>query len=126
VAAAIDWQRDLLPHGRIDAPAYLSLAFVIGVGVLSVSFVAIWQQRRQPQLMALFLFATCMLMAIGYLMALAVAELWQSEPQHLIEGSRAAWLWQRHRGEVVVHAIFTTLTGLSIWSACKAWQDQRH
>jgi hypothetical protein len=25
-----------------------------------------------------------------------------------------------------VHAIFTILTLLSIWAACKAWKDQRH
>jgi hypothetical protein len=126
VAAAIDWERDLLPHGGIDAPDSLRLAFVICVGALSVLFVSIWRQRRQPQLMALFLFATCVLMAIGYLMGLAIAELWQSDPQHVIAGSRAAWLWQRHRSEVVVHAIFTILTLLSIWAACKAWKDQRH
>jgi hypothetical protein len=121
VAAAIDWQRDLLPHGEIDAPPYLRVAFVVGVGALSIAFVSIWQHRRQSRLMALFLFATCVLMAIGTMMGLAVADLWRFDPQQVIAGSRATWLWQHYRSEVVVHVIFSILTVLSIWAACRAW-----
>ena len=59
----------------------------------------------------LFLFATCMLMGIGYLKGLGVSELWAANPA--AEG-RAAYLWGKFRGEAIVHLIFTALFALSL------------
>lgn len=121
VAAAIDWQRDLLPRGEIDLSPQLRLAFVIGVGALSVLYVCCWQHRRKPQLMALFLFATGVLMTISYMMGLALADLWQFDPQQPAGTETGpAWLWNNHRSEIVVHAIFTTLVLISVWAALRA------
>lgn len=121
VAAAIDWQRDLLTRGEIDMPAHFRLAFVVALAAVSVLFVCVWQHRKSPRLMDLFLFAICVLMTIGYMTGLAMAELWQSSLQAETDsGGRVAWLWQNYRSEIVVHTIFTTLTLISVWAALRA------
>jgi hypothetical protein len=121
VAAAIDWQLDLLPRGQIDMPAQARFAFVVTVAAASIMFVCIWQHRKSPRLMDLFLFATCVLMTIGYMMGLGMAELWQTNPRAEADsGGRLAWLWHSYRSEIVVHTIFTTLTLICVWAALRA------
>lgn len=118
VAAAIDWQRDLLPRGHIDMPVLYRSLFVLGVAAISIVTVHQWQHRPTPKLMNLFLFAVCFLMAIGYMMGLARTEIWQPDPQAVAAaGGHAAFLWQHFRAEIIVHIIFTTLFILSVWAA---------
>ena len=122
-AAAIDWQADLLERGNIDMPAGYRHLFLLAVGAVSIVFVAVWQRQREPKLMDLFLFATCFLMGIGYANGLAFADIWWSHPQvEEAAGGRAAHLWQRFRGEVVVHSIFSTLFVISLWAGLKERQ----
>ncbi len=120
VAAAIDWQRDLLPRGQIDMPASFRLALVIGVAALCVHYVAVWQQRKAPRLMDLFLFAVVFLMVISSMTALARADLWWPDAGAAATGDRAATLWREYRSEIVVHAIFLTLALLSVLAALRA------
>ena len=115
VAAAIDWQRDLLPRGKIDMPETYRHLYVAGMGLMSILFVAVWQNRRAPRVMSLFLFATCVLMGIGYMMGLGLSEIWWSDPAAVAAaGGRAGYLWQTFRSEIVVHTIFTTLFLISL------------
>jgi hypothetical protein len=115
-AAAIDWQRNLLPRGNIDLPALYRQLFVFGVAGASVAFVHAWRWQRKPRLADLWLFATCVLMGIGYLKGLGMSDLWASSP--FAEG-RAAYLWGKFRSEVVVHLIFTALLALSLWAGVR-------
>ncbi len=115
VAAAIDWQRDLLPRGEIDlAPHYRAL-FVVILAAISIIYVTFWRAGRNPRLAHLAVFTTCVLMGIGYLMGLALADLWWPAPERVAAaGGRLAYLWQSHRSELVVHAIFTALLVISL------------
>jgi ABC-type thiamin/hydroxymethylpyrimidine transport system permease subunit len=122
VAAAIDWQRDLLPRGNIDWPAAYRVAFVLVVAAISILFVSVWQSGKRPRLMDLFLFAASLLMAIGYMMGLAESEIWWRDAEaESAAGGRAAYLWQAFRGELVVHAIFTALFAISLWAG---WRER--
>ena len=115
VAAAIDWQRDLLPRGKIDMPETYRNLYVAGMGLMSILFVAVWQNRRAPRVMSLFLFATCVLMGIGYMMGLGESAIWWSDPTAVAAaGGRGAYLWQTFRSEIIVHTIFTMLFLLSL------------
>lgn len=115
VAAAIDWQRDLLPRGDIIlAPHYRGL-FVVGVAAISIVYVACWRAGRNPRLKHVAVFATCMLTGIGYLMGLAMSDLWWPQPERVVAaGGRLAYIWQSHRSEILVHAIFTTLLAICL------------
>jgi hypothetical protein len=120
VAAAIDWQRDLLPRGKIDMPENYRQLFVLGAAAASILFVHTWQHRRSPRLMDLFLFTVCFLMGIGYLMGLGWADIWWGNLEaETAAGGRAAYLWQKLRGEIIVHSIFTTLFAISLWAAVR-------
>lgn len=120
VAAAIDWQRDLLPRGHIDLPALYRSLFVLGVAAICIVTVHRWQHRPAPKLMNLFLFAVCFLMAIGYMMGLARTEIWQPDSQAAAAaGGHAAFLWQHFGAEIIVHIIFTTLFLVSVWAAAR-------
>jgi hypothetical protein len=114
VAAAIDWQGDLLTHAKIDMPANARLAFVLAMAAVSILLVAHWQGAREPRLTRLYVFALVMLMTIGYMMGLADAEIWWGD-------GPAGGYWHRFRGEIVVHAIFTAqfLICLSL-----AWRER--
>ena len=115
VAAAIDWQRDLLPHGGIDMPIAYRRLFVTGMASISILFVSIWQSGRRPKLATLFLFATSILMGIGYMMGLASEDLWwPTAGDEAAAGGTAAYLWINFRSEIVVHLIFTTLFTISL------------
>jgi hypothetical protein len=114
VAAAIDWQRDLLSHGKIEMHEGYRLAFVLAAAAISIVFVALWQNGREPRLMRAFVFALVMFMSISYLMELAQAELWWGE-------APALGYWQRYRGAVVVHAIFTVEFLIALWLA---WRER--
>ncbi len=121
VAAAVDWQRDLLPRGDIDWPARYRVAFVLAVAAISILFVSVWQSGKRPRLADLFLFAVSGLMVIGYMTGLARTEIWWSDAEAaLAAGGRAAYLWQAFRSEIVVHAIFTALFAISLWAA---WRE---
>lgn len=121
VAAAIDWQRDLLPRGEIDvAPLYRGL-FVVGVAAISITYVAMWRAGSNSRLTNLFVFAACTLMGIGYLMGLALSDLWWPQPEQVAAaGGRLAYLWQTHRSEILVHAIFTALLAISLTGILRA------
>lgn len=110
VAAAIDWQRDLLSHGKIEMAENYRLAFVLAVAAISIAFVTLWQNSREPRLMRLFVFALVMFMTISYMMELAQAELWWGDVP-------AGGYWQRFRGAIVVHAIFTAEFLIALWLA---------
>jgi hypothetical protein len=70
--------------------------------------------------MSLFLFATSMLMLIGYMKGLGMSDIWWGNAEaEAAAGSRGAYLWQQYRGEVIVHAIFTVLFVLSIAAAMR-------
>ena len=114
-AAAIDWQRDLLPRGDIDMPEIWRTTYIVGMAGASILFVHVWQRRANPRLMSLFLFATCVLMAIGYQMGLGMSGIWWPNPDDVAAaGSRGAYLLQKFRSELIVHAIFTTLFVISV------------
>lgn len=115
VAAAIDWQRDLISHGHIElAPHYRAL-FVVSIAMISILFVACWRTGARPRLASLACFALCVLMAIGYLMGLADAGIWRPQPQQVAAyGGRLPYYWQTYRSEFLVHAIFTTLFIISL------------
>ncbi len=102
-------------------PAVYRYLFVAGMTCVSAVFVAFWQsQRSRSKLMSLFLFACSMLMCIGYMMGLAVADLWWPPTDALTNaGSLPMFVWNSFRGEIVVHAIFTTLFVISIAGAWK-------
>lgn len=119
VAAAIDWQRDLHPRGDIELSPSARLAFVVSLAAISILFVSFWQHRRTPKLMDLFLFATCVLMAIGYMMGLGLSEIWWPTIHADVGESQFAFVWRRYRSEIVVHAIFTTLGLIGIWAALR-------
>jgi len=120
VAAAIDWQRDLFPRGEIRMSAFHRGLFVASMALLSIVTVLIWQRRKVPKLMSLFLFATCVLMGIGYMMGLARWEIWRPDVEaEAVAGGRGPFLWQEFRSEIVVHFIFTTLFLLSLWAGVK-------
>lgn len=120
VAAAIDWQRNLLTRGHIDLPAVYRDLWVLGAAAACVAFVSFWQTRRAPKLADLFLFATCAVMGIGYMKGLGVSDLWRANPEaEAVAGGRAAYLWQRYRSEAVVHLIFTALFALSFWAGIR-------
>jgi hypothetical protein len=115
VAAAIDWQRDLLPAGGIELAAHYRALFVVAVAALSVLFVALWQASKSARLTRLTLFTICALMGFGYLMGLSTSDLWWPQTDGVTAaGGRAAYLWQQHRSEILVHAIFTTLFIVSV------------
>jgi|GEM_PF-425324 len=114
-AAAIDWQRDLLPRGEIELAPFYRALFVVAVASISIIYVTCWRPGRNPRLTHLAVFTTCVLMGIGYLMGLALADLWWPEPERVAAaGGRLAYLWQSHRSELVVHVIFTTLLVISL------------
>lgn len=114
-AAAIDWQRDLLPRGDINLPVFWRWAYVVGMAGASILFVHFWQRRASPRLMSLFLFAVCILMAIGYQMGLGMSDIWWPDLEaEAAAGGRGAYLLQKFRGELIVHAIFTTLFVISV------------
>lgn len=114
-AAAIDWQRDLLPRGDIAMPILGRWSYVLGVSAVSILFVNAWQRQNSPRLMSLFLFATCVLMGIGYQMGLGRSEIWWPNPDDVAAaGGLGDYLLQKFRSEIVVHAIFTTLFVISI------------
>jgi len=119
VAAGIDWQRDLLPRGDIELSPSARLAFVVSLAAISILFVSFWQHRRTPKLMDLFLFATCVLMAIGYMMGLGLSEIWWPTVHAGAGESQFAFVWRKYRSEIVVHAIFTTLGLISVWAALR-------
>lgn len=126
VAAAIDWQSDLLTRGHIEMSEFYRFAFVYGMAAMSILFVQFWQHQKAPRLMGLFLFAVCMLMGIGYMMGLARAEIWWPEAVYVaydakvaLAGGRAALLVQEFRSEFVVHTIFTTLFAISLWAGLR-------
>ncbi|MFO1092334.1 MAG: hypothetical protein U0992_03340 [Planctomycetaceae bacterium] len=115
VAAAIDWQRDLLDRGGINMPEQGRTLYVLGMAAVSILFVHWWQWRERPRLMTLFLFATCVLMGIGYQMGLGWSDIWWGNPEaEVAAGGRGAYLLQKFRSELIVHAIFTTLFVISI------------
>ncbi len=121
VAAAIDWQRDLLPRGGIDMPEAYRRSFVVAMAAVSILFVGGWQSGRRPKLMSLFLFTACVLMGIGYMMGLAWSDLWwPAAGDAAAAGGRAAYLWNNLRSEIVVHLIFTTLLAISLVAAYRA------
>ena len=123
VAAAIDWQRDLLPRGGIDVPGIYRFLFVNAMAALSILFVAAWQTGLQPRLATLFLFAASVLMGIGYMMGLALSDLWWPDLAAVdAAGGRGAFLWAHYRSEIVVHLIFTTLLVISLVAA---WRERR-
>jgi hypothetical protein len=95
------------------------LAFVLAFATISIVFVALWQKSREPRLMRLFVFALLMLMTISYLMELAQAELWWGE-------GPAAGYWQRYRGALVVHGIFTAEFLFALWLAWRERLPNRH
>ena len=120
VATAIDWQRDLLDRGHIDMPWPFRLAWVLSVAVITITFVAFWQQRPRAKLMDLFLFATCVLMAVGYMMGLAHAEIWWPQAAAIdAAGGYAAYYWNEFASEIIVHGIFTTLFAISVWAGLR-------
>jgi hypothetical protein len=124
-AAAIDWQGDLLRRGHIEMSELSRTLFVLGMAGTSIYFVQAWQRRKTPNLMSLFIFATCMLMGIGYMMGLGRSEIWWLHPEEdAAAGGRAAYLWQMFRGEVIVHSIFTALFVLSILAAVREWRGR--
>jgi len=121
VAAAIDWQRDLLPRGEIELAPFYRGMFVVVLAAISTIYVAFWRTGHNPRLANLGVFTTCMLMGIGYLMGLALADLWWPHPERVAAaGSRLAYLWQSYRSEFVVHAIFTTLLAISLVGIVRA------
>ena len=124
VAAAIDWQRDLLPRGDIDIPASYRTIFILIVAALSIGFVQRWHQKRPLEPITLFLFALCVLMGIGYLMGLSMSGIWWPNQEAIgSAGGRTALLWQTFRSEIVVHVIFTTLFVLSLCFGLREYHD---
>jgi hypothetical protein len=127
VAAAIDWQRHLLDRGKIDMPVAYRTAWVVSVAALSIAFVSVWQRRKAPKLINLFLFATCCLTIIGYMKGLGMSDIWWGNAEaEAAAGGRDAYLWKEYRSEVIVHAIFTTLFVLSILAAAKERRRTSH
>jgi hypothetical protein len=125
VAAAIDWQRDLLERGGIDLPEIYRTLYVVAMAGASILFVHVWQRRANPRLMSLFLFAACVLMGIGYQMGLGWSDIWWGNPEAEAEaaaGGRGASLWEKFRGEIIVHSIFTALFVISV---CAAVRERR-
>ncbi len=120
VAAAIDWQADLLTHGHIAVGPSLRFMFVLAVAAVSILAICRWQRQNQPALMDLYMFALCAFMGIGYLKGLGVADIWlgNSEAQ-ASAGSYSKYLWQTYRGEILVHLIFTLLFVLSMWAGLR-------
>ena len=113
MAAAIDWERNLLSRGNIEMRDLYRRAFMFGIGAISVLFVNWWQHRKHPKLMDLFLFATCILMGFGYLKGFARSEIWWPDAEAVAAaGGSAAFLWQKFDSEIVVHIIFTVLPPL--------------
>jgi hypothetical protein len=111
----IDWLRDLLPRGDIDMPEPYRLLVLVATAAVAVVFVQRWQQGRSPRLTSLFLFATCVLMGIGYMMGLGMSAIWWPDSETVAAaGGRWLFLWQTFRSEIVVHMIFTTLFVLSL------------
>jgi hypothetical protein len=88
---------------------------VVTVAAISIAYVAIWRAGHHPRLAHLAVFATCVLMGIGYLMGLSSADLWWPQPEQVAAaGGHLAYVWQVHRSEILVHAIFTTLFIVSL------------
>jgi len=120
VAAAIDWQRDLLSRGGIIMHENYRNLLVLSLAAISILVVQFWQHRHVPKLMDIFLFAICSLMGIGYMMGLAWSDIWWPNlDTEAAVGGRPAFLWKKFRGEVVVHLIFTTLFMVSISAAMR-------
>jgi hypothetical protein len=120
VAAAIDWQRNLLPRGNIDLPELYRDLWVLGAASVCVVFVSFWQNQRTPRVIDLFLFATCAVMAIGYMKGLGMSDLWWPNLEaEAAAGSRAMYLWRKFRSEAIVHLIFTALFALSLWAGVR-------
>ena len=118
VAAAIDWQRDLAPRGQIEWSESVRLVFVLCMAAFTIAVVQRWQHRQIPRLLSLYLFALCILMLFGWMMGVAHANLWTSDPETAAAaGGRGAWLWQQYRSEVIVHGIFGTLFLVSAGAA---------
>jgi len=115
VAAMIDWLRDLLPRGEINMPEPYRILLLLATAAGSVMFVAMWLHKRNSRLEHLFLFASCTLMGIGYMMGLGRVEIWWPVRESMdAAGGQWQYLWQQFRSEIVVHSIFTTLFILSL------------
>lgn len=115
-AAAIDWQGKLLERGDIDMPVLWRLLWVLGVAGASVLFVHVWQRQSRPDLMSVFLFATAILMGIGYMKGLGMSDIvWGNPEGEAAAGGRGAYLWAKYQSEIIVHVIFTTLFAISVW-----------
>lgn len=126
VAAAIDWQRDLLPRGEIDLAPHFRALFVVAVAAISIVYVAFWSTGGNPRLTSLAVFTTSILMGIGYLTGLSLAELWTSQAEQVVAaGGLPAYLWRQHRSELVVHAIFTTLFVISVAGMLRSGRSAR-
>jgi hypothetical protein len=126
VAAVIDWESKLLERGDIDLPELWRMVWVLGMSAVSILFVHVWMQRDRPRLMSLFLFAATVLTVIGYMKGLGMSDIWWGNPESAATaGGHGAYLFQKYRSELIVHAIFTVEFLVAVWWGVRELQRER-
>jgi hypothetical protein len=126
VAAVIDWESKLLERGDINLPELWRMVWLLGMSAISILFVHVWMRQDRPRLMSLFLFAATVLTVIGYMKGLGMADIWWGNPEaEAAAGGHGAYLFQKYRSELIVHAIFTVEFLIAAWWGVRELRRER-